>query len=292
MAFIPNKLGITTRTAYAATPDESALEATRLAAARSAEVTAIRARNGAERIADEAAKKNIALLQDKVSTLETTRLVQAERLSTVSGELKEASTRLVAANLRVSYQAPAQSGWLRSQDPEQGAAQMAVAALTPGVKAAEAALADTDAALPEARAAVAAAKAAYKPPVLESEELPDTFGQVPAASDTIISPTAEPLPVAAPAQVVIAAATSVNPYEGFSEAQLRAELAAIDSAVAVRTSKGLSAGYEDLTIIDLLQKKALIVSALTQILIKKYGLYAAGGLVALLVIKILLRRSK
>ena len=291
MAFIPDKLGITTRSAYASTPDESAMEATRLSATRSAEVAAIRTRNGAKRIADEATKKNIALLQAKVATLETTRLVQAERLSTISGDLKEASTRLDAANLRVSYQAPAQSGWLRSQDPDQGAAQMAVAALTPAAKAVEAALAVTDAALPEARVAAAAAKAAYKPPVLESEELPDTFGRVPPASDTIISPAAEPLPPV-PAQVVVAVTPSVNPYEGYSEAQLRAELVAIESAVADRISKGLSAGYDDLTIIALLQRRALIISALSQILIKKYGLYAAGGLAALLVIKNLLRRSK
>ena len=299
MAFIPNKLGSVTRTVYGATPDEAAAEATRVASVRAEAVAAIRVRNGVAIHADEAAKKNIAVLQAAVATLETTRLAQAERLPTVSADLKEASDRLDAANIRVGYAAPAQTGWLRSQDPEQGAAQMAVNAMSPAVKAAESALATTDAALPAARAAAASAKAAYKPLVLESEELPETFGQVPAASDTVIRPLINPARpdiiivgpgVVTPFQPIVPATPTVNPYSSLSEAQLRAELAAVESAVYARQSKGLSAGYEDLTIIDLLQKKALIMAALTPILIKKYGLYAAGGLTALLIVKILIRR--
>jgi len=83
-----------------------------------------------------------------------------------------------------------------------------------------------------------------------------------------------------------------NPYAGYTEAQLKAEAAAVDSAIAYRQSKGLSTGYQDMTLVALLQKKALIMAALTPILIKKYGLYAAGGLTALLVVKILMRQRK
>jgi len=80
-------------------------------------------------------------------------------------------------------------------------------------------------------------------------------------------------------------------YASMSEEQLRAELASVEEATAYRISKGLSAGYQDFTLLELVKKKALIMAALTPILIKKYGLYAAGGLTALLIVKILLRRN-
>lgn len=72
-----------------------------------------------------------------------------------------------------------------------------------------------------------------------------------------------------------------NPFLTYSEDQLAAELKAVDSAISYRQSKGLSAegSYQDMTLVQLYAKRALIMAAYTPILMKKYGLYAAivGG---------------
>jgi hypothetical protein len=73
---------------------------------------------------------------------------------------------------------------------------------------------------------------------------------------------------------------SENPFLSYSEEQLAAEKQAVEAAISYRQSKGLSADgdYKDMTLVQLYAKKALIMAAYTPILMKKYGLYAAGGL--------------
>ena len=101
------------------------------------------------------------------------------------------------------------------------------------------------------------------------------------------SNTADILPIVA----TVESKTTSNPYLSYTELQLQTEKAAIDAAIALRLSKGLSLDYPDMPLIELYTKKALVMAALTPLLIKKYGLYAAGGLTLFLVVKILFRRS-
>lgn len=77
-----------------------------------------------------------------------------------------------------------------------------------------------------------------------------------------------------------------NPFLFYTEAQLAAEKQAVEQAILYRQSKGLSADgdYRDMTLVQLYAKKALIMAAYTPILIKKYGLYAAGGLALILAV--------
>lgn len=77
-----------------------------------------------------------------------------------------------------------------------------------------------------------------------------------------------------------------NPFLFYTEAQLAAEKQAVEQAILYRQSKGLSADgdYRDMTLVQLYAKKAMIMAAYTPILIKKYGLYAAGGLAVILAV--------
>jgi hypothetical protein len=81
-----------------------------------------------------------------------------------------------------------------------------------------------------------------------------------------------------------------NPYLGMDEATLAAAKAQVENQIAQRQSMGLG-GYADMDLTQLIKEKALIMEAYTPLLIKKYGLWAAGGLGAVLLIMLVSGRK-
>jgi hypothetical protein len=81
-----------------------------------------------------------------------------------------------------------------------------------------------------------------------------------------------------------------NPYLGMDEATLAAAKAQVENQIAQRQSMGLG-GYADMDLTRLIKEKALIMEAYTPLLIKKYGLWAAGGLGAVLLIMLVSGRK-
>lgn len=117
-----------------------------------------------------------------------------------------------------------------------------------------------------AKQSEAAAKIPEVPPVAQVTPVaPTTPALVTPAIPALVTP---PQPEVA-----------INPFLFMSEEQLAAEKRAVEDAILFRQSRGLSAygEYKDLTLLQLYAKRAMIMAAYTPILIKKYGLYAAGG---------------
>ena len=180
--------------------------------------------------------------------------------------------------------------------------------------------ADYDALIPQLRANVAAERTTdnitppVTPPVAPPLPLgadPNTWGPKPPITPAIVQPALGPIPSdiqppisgpgptyqpsgPGPTTEEQAQATTANPYFSYTEAQLAAEQKAIDDAILYRQSKGLSAGgsFPDMPLIQLYAQRALLMAAYTPILIKKYGLYAAGGLGLILAASMLSHKKK
>jgi len=136
----------------------------------------------------------------------------------------------------------------------------------------------------EALVAQQAAEAAAK--------LPATPVATPSSTDP--NKMVATLPGTPGAPVVPLEAGAINPFLFMSEEQLAVEKRAVEDAIMYRQSRGLSAfsDYRDFPLLQLYAKRAMIMAAYTPILIKKYSLYAVGGLGIVLLVSMNRRNRK
>lgn len=134
---------------------------------------------------------------------------------------------------------------------------------------------------------------------LVAQQAAEAAAKLPATPVATPSPTdpnkmVATLPGTPGAPVVPLEAGAINPFLFMSEEQLAVEKRAVEDAIMYRQSRGLSAfsDYRDFPLLQLYAKRAMIMAAYTPILIKKYGLYAAGGLGVILAASMLRNKKR